>query len=393
MEHVSHNYNKLNDYLVKNVENSDDFEENIKMAETLLDEENKNPTMWNKKFRQQLENFIKLKIVDDYDNCDEISYQIVSDNNEFTNNRAGDLGAEFGKLRRVDRIVNQQLRNHISNCWSKYYDLYRYDRLKLDDQLKAEFAERFIDNVIEFNRPNKDDRKYYYDKDQIYRFMLNIGTIEGADSAKAALRSMREFARETREPEGIYLSRYLDERKGIMVKPSQEKVKKYYQLYIVDSCEYYVTKLGNRIKPIIYDYNFLYRNDRDQVDRDLFAAMSYFKLCQIFLDEKKNSLLSDIIKVIKSDNDNEELPNVVRKPIRDQILEDKEKFKNNLLDDKKYNKETFKVNFRHNFSKFNKKGKQMQPEDTEEEVEVDDNDNKNNAEKYDYFDYPSEEDD
>lgn len=290
-------YHKINTYLADNVA-TNDITANMNKAVKWYSEV-KSPLKGrvDKALVEALRKFIALSELEMANICNRESFEILTANDDATAGYVQVMRPNEIPDSRVDMIVHYFAVKHASQC----HDTYPIELASRLKQLNPELVNRvdkFMGLVIrrsKYKVLHKDATasermvsKYFADADP---------SIRGIDNARLAWRVLKFLA--ANDQDQMFSS--TDQTDEVGKKPvNGKKIKEMFKKYFVDPCQYYVSQLGKDIfLPAKFDAHFFQQVDDSKAD--FYFAMGKFRLCQSLIDRDQNSLVEDLISVMKNE--------------------------------------------------------------------------------------------
>lgn len=270
--------NKINQYLIKNCDQSD-FESNLKAAQQYLESLSGKSSLFGHDLTKDLKTFISLSRVERGEaRCDAESRAILAANNDL----AGDLikqvqrkGDKF--LTRYNNLVWGVFKKYALTCKAEHKERYRQVKKNMDKDLifKVEAATR--DMVFQ-----------HWDSEILPQISL-----ENMD-ARRAQEALVFMVKKFKDENGKYVTLVNDESSGRGVL-NRYKYIELFDKYIRQPCEYYVTELGPSVfEPAILDIQ-ISNAIQDDTSNSLFEPILRYQVCSALIGKDSKSFLKQMI--------------------------------------------------------------------------------------------------
>lgn len=278
-------YDKINDYLESNVEQSY-VEYNMEAAAdwltTLKASDPHEPLV------AALELLTSLRKLKQDIKCSGESYSILRDNFLATGNRK--LFYKLTNIKRIEHMVYYYCFQHAKQC--KYEYVRNYDiKYKSMNKRFVEYVESFVNSIMYSDEYPLDE---YSDTIQIYKqFLIKPVSLNGSTEAELTLDTLKRLAENDSKRDSLDGSNPISKESRI------SQVRALYEKYIVKPCDYYTKQLGPDIFiPVAFDDLFQAKKVDPNFPRiDFYHSWARFRFCEALKERDDALLFSEMLKV------------------------------------------------------------------------------------------------
>lgn len=262
-------YTRLNDYLIKNIDN-DDISANMEAAFKLLKEQgNVKQSIFSRVPIEDLKQFANLRRVKSNPKCDDVDYKVLRDNEA----AVGLYGLKEDEkvFRRIDKVVLKIFIDHAEKCLDVYDKRY-ISRIEEFDSSTLDRVEGLTGAIFDIDKlkipdiqsPDNLFSKYIKSYPEMHLYQGEV--LQNALKASGM-----------NDPNIKYLGRVADGRTGKLI-VHKEKIKRLVDEYLIEPCQEYVAAFGpDLFIPARFDARY---SKVDSTKIDFYTGWSGFMICR-----------------------------------------------------------------------------------------------------------------
>lgn len=283
IDHTDARYERLNNYLVGNVDNDTVGSNMEAAAKWLKEKDGAKHSFLSRTPIRDLRKFTALQQVIDDNKCDRHAYAIMHENEEAVGLHT--LIRYRQVFRRVDKVMAEILQKHAEKCAKVYPVTYRTKKAQLNAALfeQAKTIAETVMSADRFRLPSIMLPTFYQPLDLFYRYIKYNPTLESFE--RGGILHDALYSNAKNDPDLKYTRAVPDERTGRAV-VHKDKLRELTRKYLIEPCRHLDNELGpDLFVPARFDLPHYFDPDKDE--RGYYIGWAYYKICQALTKDEQ----------------------------------------------------------------------------------------------------------